>query len=75
MVSPELRETDNKMRQKGARLGDSQLARSSKSCACFALLEHVPKKLIEFLDQNMLQRFDFERFLLDPMIPSDRKAL
>jgi hypothetical protein len=38
-------------------------------------LDHVPKKLIDFFDQNMLQLFDFERFLFDPMIPSDREAL
>jgi len=38
-------------------------------------LEHVPEKLVDFSDQNMLQLFDFERFLLDWMIPSDRKTL
>jgi len=31
-------------------------------------LEHVPKKLIDFSDQNMLQLFEFERFLFDQMI-------
>jgi hypothetical protein len=40
-----------------------------------AKLEHVPKKLIDFFDQNMLQLIDFERFLFDQMIPSDREAL
>jgi len=34
-----------------------------------------PKKLIDFSDQNMLQLFEFERFLFDQMIPSDREAL
>jgi hypothetical protein len=36
-------------------------------------LEHVPKKLIDFFDQNMLQLFDFKRFLSDQVIPPDRK--
>ncbi len=36
--------------------------------------EPVPKKLIDFFDQNMLQLFDFERFLFDQVIPPDRKA-
>jgi hypothetical protein len=31
--------------------------------------------LIDFFDQNMLQLFDFERFLFDQVIPPDRKAL
>ena len=26
-------------------------------------LEHVPKKLLDFFDQDMLQLFDSERFL------------
>ncbi len=50
-------------------------------------LEHVPEKLVDFsiildigyirclIDGNMIQLFDFERFLLDRMIPSDRKTL
>jgi hypothetical protein len=37
--------------------------------------EHVPKKLLDFLDQGMLQLFDFERFLFDHVIPRDREAL
>jgi Fe-Mn family superoxide dismutase len=38
-------------------------------------LEHVPKKLLDFFDQDMLQLFDFERVLIDQMIPFDRDAL
>ena len=38
------------------------------------LLELVPKKLLDFLDQNMLQFFGSERFLFDQMIPSEREA-
>ncbi len=37
-------------------------------------LEHVPKKLTDFFDQNMLQLVELERFLFDQMIPSDREA-
>jgi hypothetical protein len=37
--------------------------------------EDVPKKLIDFFDHNILQLFDFERFLSDQVIPPDRKAL
>ena len=33
------------------------------------------KKLLGFFDQNMLPLFEFERFLFDQMIPSDREAL
>jgi DNA-directed RNA polymerase len=40
-----------------------------------ANLEQVPKKLTDFFDQNLLQRFDFERFLIDHMFPCDREAL
>jgi len=39
------------------------------------LLEQVPKKLTDFFDENLLQRFDFERFLIDHMTPCDREAL
>lgn len=38
-------------------------------------LEHVPEKLIDFSDGNMLQHIDCERFLLDRMTPSDQKKL
>ena len=38
-------------------------------------LEHVPEKLNDFSDKNMPQLVDFERFLLDRMIPSGRKTL
>jgi hypothetical protein len=37
-------------------------------------LEHVPKKLTDFFDLNMLQVFESERFLFDQMILSDREA-
>jgi uncharacterized Zn finger protein len=40
-----------------------------------ALPEHVPKKLLEFFDQDMLQLFDPERFLVDHVIPRDRETL
>jgi len=43
--------------------------------ALSARLEHVPKKLIAFFDQNMLQLIDVERVLIDWMIPSNRNAL
>ncbi len=32
-------------------------------------LEHVPKKLLDFFDKDMLQLFEFERFLFDHVIP------
>jgi hypothetical protein len=38
-------------------------------------LEHVAKKLTGFFAQNMLQLFEFERFLVDRMIPFGRQAL
>jgi uncharacterized damage-inducible protein DinB len=38
-------------------------------------LEHVPNKLTDFFDQNMLQLVELERFLFDQMIPSDRETL
>jgi len=37
--------------------------------------EHVPKKLLDFFDQDMPQLFDFERVLIDQMILFDRDAL
>ena len=38
-------------------------------------LEQVPKKLIDFFDEDLLQHFDIERFPIDHMIPCDREAL
>ncbi len=35
----------------------------------------VPKKLLGIFDKDMLQLFDFERFLVDHVAPRDRKAL
>src|ERR1700736_4565154 len=40
-----------------------------------ARLEHGPKSLLDFFDQDMLQLTDVERFLFDHMIPCDREAL
>jgi hypothetical protein len=37
--------------------------------------EQVPKKFTDFFDQNLLQLIDFERSLIDHMIPRDREAL
>jgi hypothetical protein len=38
-------------------------------------LEQAPKKLIDFFEKSLLQRFDFERFLVVRTIPFERKAL
>jgi hypothetical protein len=38
-------------------------------------LRACPEKLLDFFDQDMLQLFDFERVLIDQMIPFDRDAL
>jgi hypothetical protein len=38
-------------------------------------LEHVPKKLIDFFDQNMLQLIDVERFLIAWVTAPKRKTL
>jgi hypothetical protein len=38
-------------------------------------LERVPKKLLDFFDQDMLQLFEFERFLFDHVIPRGGQAL
>jgi hypothetical protein len=37
--------------------------------------KHIPKKLLDFFDEDMLRLFDFERFLFDRVIPRDREAL
>ena len=39
------------------------------------LLEHVPKKLFDFFDQDMLQHFDFELRPYRSNDPFDRDAL
>jgi hypothetical protein len=44
-------------------------------CRSFLGLEHIPKKLTDFFDQNMLQLIDLERVLIDWMIPSNQNAL
>jgi hypothetical protein len=38
-------------------------------------LEHVPKKVNDFFDKDMLSRFEVERFLSVVMSPSDWKTL
>jgi len=38
-------------------------------------LEQIPKKLTDLFDENLLQPFDAERFLIARMIPCQRKAL
>ncbi|MHB8883690.1 MAG: hypothetical protein ACYC5H_01160 [Methylovirgula sp.] len=53
----------------------SSVARRAFSAWGGRRLEHVPEKLNDFSDKNMLQPIDFERFLLDRMIPSGRKTL
>jgi hypothetical protein len=35
-------------------------------------LEHVPKKLTDFFDENMLKPLEVQRFLIDRMIPFGR---
>ena len=47
----------------------------NKNLMTLAVLEHVPKKLIDFFDKDMLQLFEFERFLFDYVIPRNREAL
>jgi hypothetical protein len=38
-------------------------------------LKHVQKKLLGFFDSDMPQLFDFERVLIDQMVPIDWDAL
>jgi hypothetical protein len=38
-------------------------------------LEHVPEKLIDFSDENILQLFDFEHLLLARVIQPEPKML
>jgi hypothetical protein len=38
-------------------------------------LEHVPKKLSDFFDRNLLQHIDLECVIIDWTSPSDRNAL
>jgi hypothetical protein len=43
--------------------------------AVFIVLEHVPKKLTDFFDQNMLEIVVLERILIDRVLPPDRNTL
>ena len=38
-------------------------------------LAHVPRKLLDFYDMDMLQRFESEQFLFDRVRPGDRDIL
>ncbi len=40
-----------------------------------AILEHVPKKLLDCFDKDMLHLFELSYVLIDQMIPFDRGAL
>ena len=50
----------------------ARVTRVKRSCP---RCEPVPKKLHDFVDKNMLQLFEIERFLFDHVIPRDREAL
>jgi hypothetical protein len=65
--------TNQRLKGAQAKWFGRQEQSSRKSVAM--MLEHVPKRLIGFFDQNMLQLFDFERFLFYQMILSGRKGL
>jgi hypothetical protein len=56
-------------------LGAIHAWRGSGSNCLETGIAHVPKKLLDFFDQNMLEFFESERFLFDQMSPSDREAL
>ncbi len=58
-------------RPRGAHRRCGGLGRAAPS----ARHEHVPKKLLDFFDSDMLRLFDFERVLFDHVIPRDRDAL
>jgi fatty acid desaturase len=47
---------------------------ASFSVLQFQWLEHVPAKLHDFADKNMLQLIDLARFLFAQVIPPERKA-
>ena len=55
--------------------GSGRALENSAGPLALGALEHVPKKLIDFFDQNMLQLIDLERVLVDWMMPSKRNAL
>ena len=52
---------------------DSATAEIGKPVPAFAenALQHVPEKLTDFSDENMLQLFDFERALADGIVGGD----
>jgi len=49
--------------------------RIANSLPCHDTREQVPKRLTDVFDENLLQHFDVERFLIDHMIRCDREAL
>jgi hypothetical protein len=51
------------------------VASSPRQGACAPGLKHVPKKLLDFFDKDLLQGIDFERFLVDHMEPCDRQGI
>jgi hypothetical protein len=58
--------------------GGSPPKKSVKGISSFRLapnnVEHIPEKLLDFFDSDMLQIFEVERFLFDQVIPRDREA-
>jgi hypothetical protein len=52
-----------------------EVSRPAAGKSSFISLEHVPKKLLDFFDKDMLQLFEFKLLLFDHVIPRDREAL
>jgi hypothetical protein len=51
------------------------VGRDVKTLGMILRLEHVPFGWNHLNDENMLHFIDLERFLIDHMVPCDRKAL